>query len=60
MDGKDKHDHQEQRTERRTDALRRRAVGLLLERKQLLGAERLVVDLRGRLDEVLQVRAGGL
>lgn len=29
----------------------------LLEREQLLGAEGLVVDLRGRLDEVLQVRA---
>lgn len=30
----------------------------LLEREQLFGAEGLVVDLRGRLDEVLQVRAG--
>lgn len=30
----------------------------LLERKQLLGAEGLVVDLRGRLDEVLEVGAG--
>jgi hypothetical protein len=29
----------------------------LLERKELLGAERLVVDLRGGFDEVLQVRA---
>lgn len=32
--------------------------GALLQREQLLGAERLVVDLRRRLDEVLQVRAG--
>ena len=32
--------------------------GALLEGEQLFGAERLVVDLRGRLDEVLQVRAG--
>lgn len=30
----------------------------LLEGKQLLGAERLVVDLCGRLDQVLQVGAG--
>jgi hypothetical protein len=30
----------------------------LLERKQLLGTEGLVVDLRGCLDEVLQVGAG--
>lgn len=30
----------------------------LLQRKELLGAERLVVDLRGRLDEVLQMGAG--
>ena len=30
----------------------------LLERKQLLGAERFVVDLCGRLDQVLQVGAG--
>jgi hypothetical protein len=29
----------------------------LLEREQLFGAEALVVDLRRRLDEVLQVRA---
>lgn len=34
------------------------ARGRLLEREQLLGAERLVVDLRRRLDEVLQVGAG--
>lgn len=32
--------------------------GALLEGKQLLGAERLVVDLCGGLDEVLQVGAG--
>lgn len=32
--------------------------GALLEREQLLGAEALVVDLRRRLDEVLQVGAG--
>ena len=44
-------------------ALGRRADGpaalgaALLERQQLLGAERLVVDLRRRLDEVLEVRA---
>lgn len=31
--------------------------GGLLEREQLLGTERLVVDLRRRLDEVLQVGA---
>lgn len=35
---------------------RRALVDTLLEREQLLRAERLVVDLRGRLDEVLQVR----
>ena len=33
-------------------------MGALLERKQLLGAEGLVVDLRRRLDQVLQVGAG--
>jgi hypothetical protein len=33
-------------------------VRALLEGKQLLGAERLVVDLCGRLDQVLQVGAG--
>jgi hypothetical protein len=33
-------------------------VGALLEGKQLLGAERFVVDLCGRLDQVLQVGAG--
>ena len=33
-------------------------VRALLEGKQLLGAERLVVDLCGRLDQVLQVSAG--
>ena len=33
-------------------------VGAFLERKQLLGAEGLVVDLRRRLDQVLQVGAG--
>jgi len=33
-------------------------VGALLEGKQLLGAERLVVDLCGRLDQVLQVGTG--
>ena len=33
-------------------------MGALLERKQLLGAEGLVVDLRGRLDQVLQVGTG--
>lgn len=31
--------------------------GALLEREQLLGAEGLVVDLRGRLDQVLQMGA---
>ena len=46
-------------------AIRRRADGpaavtlcaALLQGKELLGAERLVVDLRSRLDEVLEVRA---
>ena len=33
-------------------------VRAFLEGKQLLGAERLVVDLCGRLDQVLQVGAG--
>jgi len=33
-------------------------VRALLKGKQLLGAERLVVDLCGRLDQVLQVGAG--
>jgi hypothetical protein len=33
-------------------------VGALLESKQLLSAEGLVVDLCGRLDQVLQVGAG--
>jgi hypothetical protein len=33
-------------------------VGALLEGKQLLGAEGLVVDLCGRLDQVLEVGAG--
>ena len=33
-------------------------VRALLEGKQLLGAERLVMDLCGRLDQVLQVGAG--
>jgi hypothetical protein len=33
-------------------------VRALLEGKQLLGAERLVVDLCGRLDQVLQMGAG--
>lgn len=32
--------------------------GALLERKELLGAERLVVDLRGGVDEILKVGAG--
>lgn len=32
--------------------------GALLERKQLLGTERFVVDLRSGLDEVLEVSAG--
>lgn len=32
-------------------------LAVLLEGKQLLGAERLVVDQRGRLDQVLQVGA---
>lgn len=32
--------------------------GALLERKELLGAERLVVDLRGGVDQVLEVGAG--
>ena len=44
---------------RRRDGTRRVAlVGALLEGKQLLGAEGLVVDLCGGLDQVLQVSAG--
>jgi hypothetical protein len=45
---------------RRRNGARRVATnsGALLEGKQLLGAERLVVDLCGSFDEVLQVGAG--
>jgi len=46
-----------ERTSGGSSALLRTLIHALLEREQLLRTEGLVVDLRGRLDEVLEMRA---